>query len=102
MSDKPKFEDFDVGDLIADESLLKAVYHDMRRLAFRLLARERPSHTLQATALANEALMRLLRPSGTHFNSRAHFYATVSQIMRHVLVDYARSKMAEKRGTEPV
>ncbi len=99
MSDEPKSEDFKGDDLFADESLLKAVYPEMRRLAFRLLRSERPSHTLQPTVLANEALLRLLKPSKTHFENRAQFYAIASNMMRQILVDHARSKMAAKRGS---
>src|SRR6516162_4926752 len=102
MRDEANFEDLKGDDPLADENLLEAVYPEMRRLAARLMARERPSHTLQPTALANEALIQLLNPSRTRFKSRAEFYAIASRAMRRILIDYARSKSvaAANRGGE--
>ena len=102
MSEQVDFEDFRGGDPLADENLLKAVYPEMRRLAARLMAHERQSHTLQPTALANEALIRLLNPKRTSFKNRAEFYMVATRMMRQILVDYARSRMAAKRGGETI
>jgi RNA polymerase sigma-70 factor (ECF subfamily) len=79
-------------------ALLEAVYPELKRLASRLMAREQSYHTLQPTALVNEALMKFLRPSGVEFRDRAHFYAVASRAMRRILVDHARAKMASKRS----
>jgi len=85
------------GDQEALKSLIPLVYDELRRLAQYHLKRERPDHTLQSTALVNEAYMRLAGQD-LRIQSRAHFFAIASQLMRQVLVDYARRHRAGKRG----
>jgi RNA polymerase sigma factor (TIGR02999 family) len=74
------------------------VYAELRRLAHRRLAGERPDHTLQTTALVNEAYLRLVDQSSLQWQNRAHFFAVAARIMRHILVDYARARHNAKRG----
>src|SRR5215469_1003894 len=95
----PEFEGFKGSDLLSNDSLLAAVYPEIRRLALRLLRSERPSHTLQPTLLAHEAILRLVNAETSHFENRAHFYALASRTMRRILIDHARSKIAARRGT---
>lgn len=78
--------------------LMPIVYDELRQLASAYLARERAGHTLQPTALANEAYMRLVDSDTTGLNGRAHFFAVAARAMRQVLVDHARKKQALKRG----
>jgi len=78
-------------------ALIPLVYDELRRLAHNHLNRERPGHTLQSTALVNEAYMRLVRQD-LEINNRAHFFAVSSHLMRQILVDYARRHRAVKRG----
>lgn len=85
------------GDASASEELMPAVYGELHRIAERHLRRERPQHTLQPTALVNEAYLRMFR-SNPEFPDRAHFMAFASGIMRRILVDYARTRSAAKRG----
>jgi RNA polymerase sigma factor (TIGR02999 family) len=85
------------GDPKASESLLPLVYGELHRLAKSYMRRERPGHTLQATALINEAYLRLVREH-TNWNSREHFIGVAANVMRRVLVDYARAHRAEQRG----
>jgi RNA polymerase sigma-70 factor (ECF subfamily) len=85
------------GDGQAAESLLPLVYVELNRLAKAYLRRERPDHTLQATALINEAYLRLVGED-IDWNSRAHFIGLAAHVMRRVLVDYARARNAEQRG----
>jgi RNA polymerase sigma factor (TIGR02999 family) len=82
----------------AESRLIELVFADLRRIARRHLQRERPNHTLQPTALVNEAYMRLAASPQENWQNKAHFFATASRLMRHVLVDYARWKNASKRG----
>jgi len=85
------------GDEQALEALVPLVYNELRRLAHCYLRHERPDHTLQSTALVHEAYLRLLK-QGTHeFENRAHFFAISAQLMRQILVEYARSHKAAKR-----
>ena len=86
------------GDQAAREKLIAAVYDELRQIAGQYLRRERPHHTLQATALANEAYLKLIDLSEVTWQDRAHFFAVAAQVMRHILVDYARQQGAEKRG----
>ena len=88
------------GDQEALEALVPLVYEDLRDIARYHLQRERPGHTLQSAALVHEAYMRLLdqRPFATE--NRAHFLAVASRLMRQILVDYARSHRAAKRGAD--
>jgi RNA polymerase sigma factor (TIGR02999 family) len=85
------------GDQEALKSLIPLVYDELRRLARYHLNRERPDHTLQSTALVNEAYMRLAGQE-LRIQNRAHFFAIASQLMRQILVDYARRHRAGKRG----
>ena len=87
------------GDKDAESRLMAVVYGELHRMAARYLSRERPGHTLQATALVHEAYMRLFAESETDFHSRAHFFGMAAQVMRHILVDYARQHLAGKRGS---
>jgi RNA polymerase sigma factor (TIGR02999 family) len=74
------------------------VYGELRRIAQRYLRNERPSHTLQSTALVNEAYVRMVAQDFPQWQNRAHFFAVAAQLMRHILVDYARNQRAAKRG----
>ena len=85
------------GDPKAAEHLLPLVYAELHRLAKSHMRRERPDHTLQATALINEAYLRLVGED-VDWNSRAHFIGVAANVMRRVLVDYARTRNAEQRG----
>jgi RNA polymerase sigma factor (TIGR02999 family) len=86
------------GDEAALHALVPLVYHELRAVAHRYLRRERRSHTLETEALVHEAYLRLLdgRPAATE--NRAHFVAVAARLMRQILVDYARSHQAAKRG----
>jgi RNA polymerase sigma factor (TIGR02999 family) len=90
------------GDKAALEQLMPLVYGELRRLASAYLRRERPNHTLQSTALVHEAFMRLVNQRDVEWRSRAHFYGIAAQMIRRILVDYARSQHAEKRGAGAV
>lgn len=85
------------GDQKSLQDLLPLVYSELRRLAQHHLRGERSDHTLQSTALVHEAYLRLVNPSSSQVESRGHFFALASQLMREVLVDYARSRKAGKR-----
>ena len=80
------------------ERLLALVYDELRRLARSYLRRQRPEHTLQPTALVNEAWMRLADQSGSEWEGRSHFLAIAAMAMRRVLVDHARARKRDKRG----
>ena len=86
------------GDQSALEELLPLVYDDLRRLASSYMRRERPDHTLQTTALVHEAYLRLVQQRNVRWQTRAHFFAVAAQVMRHILVDYARGARRAKRG----
>ncbi len=86
------------GDEEAASKLIPIVYKELRRLASHYLARERPGHTLQPTALVHEAYLRLVEQKGGNWQDRAHFFAVAAQTMRHLLVDHARAKKAAKHG----
>jgi RNA polymerase sigma-70 factor, ECF subfamily len=88
------------GDPRAEAILVPRIYDELRRLARAQMRRERGNHTLQPTALVNEAYERLIQASqqGVAWQSRVHFFAMTAQVMRHILVDYARAKSAQKRG----
>lgn len=85
------------GDAAARDRLIPLVYDDLRRLAARQLRRERPSHTLQPTALVHEAYLRLLGQKDVVWENRAQFFGIASQMMRRILVDHARGRQAAKR-----
>jgi RNA polymerase sigma factor (TIGR02999 family) len=86
------------GDQTALEQLIPLVHDELRRLARRHMAHERVGHTLQATALVNEAFVRLIDVRQVKWQDRAHFFAMSSRLMRRILVDFARSKGYQKRG----
>jgi len=86
------------GDRAALESLTPVVYDDLRRMAQALLSRERPEHTLSATALVHEAYLKLVDQRRVQWQNRAHFFGAAAAIMRRVLVDHARARAADKRG----
>lgn len=94
--------DWNDGNEEAKELLLPIVYNDLRRQAKRLMAGERRDHTLQPTALVHEAFLRVSGLNEIKWNDRKHFFRFVSQIMRQVLVDHARTRATEKRGNKPV
>lgn len=87
------------GDQEARDQLVPVVYPELRRLAQRYMRRERSGHTLQTTALVNEAYLRLVDISGVTWQDRAHFFAVSAQIMRRILVDAARARITAKRGS---
>jgi RNA polymerase sigma factor (TIGR02999 family) len=87
------------GDSHAAEQLLPLVYNELRRLAAQKLVEEKPGHTLQATALVNEAYLRLVDTNKTQqWNSRGHFFAAAAEAMRRILIDQARQKKTLRRG----
>jgi len=86
------------GDRKALDALLPVVYKELRRLAHVQLQKERPDHTLQSAALVHEAYLRLIGLSAPQWESRTHFFAIAAQLMRQILVDYARRHTAKKRG----
>ena len=90
--------DWNNGDEQALTDLMFLIYQDLRQVAFYHLGRERAEHTLQPTALVHEVYLRLIRQKGVRWQNRAHFLATASQIMRRILVDYARARGFAKRG----
>ncbi len=85
------------GDPRALDRLMPLVYGELRRLASRYLRRERPDHTLQATALVHEAFLRLVGQGRVSWQNRAHFFGVAAQLMRRILVDHARRRLATKR-----
>ena len=88
------------GDEKALETLSRAVYDELRRLARNYMRGERPGHTLDATALVHEAFVRIIDWKSVEWKSRAHFFAVASQMMRRILVDHARARRNLKRGGE--
>ena len=86
------------GDPEAAEQVLPLIYQELRRIAARQLRQERAGHTLQATAIVNEAYLRLLGQPGLEWPSRAHFFAFSAHLIRRILVDYARRRNRAKRG----
>ncbi len=97
----------DVTDLLLDwgngnqealNQLMPLVYDELHRLASRHLRNERPGHTLQTTALVHDAYLKLVDQKNANLQNRVQFFAVASQVMRHILVDYARSRKAFKRG----
>lgn len=86
------------GDGEALDELMPVVYDELRRMAHRQMANERGDHTLQATALVNEAFLRMKNGVPAKWRSRAQFFAVAAQMMRHILVDYARRHSRAKRG----
>ena len=86
------------GDAASLDKLMPLVYDELRRLASNYLRRERQNHTLQPTALVNEAYLKLVDQKNAHWQNRAQFYGVAAQLMRRILVDHARQHQAEKRG----
>jgi len=86
------------GDELAAARLVPLVYKELRRMASHYLRHERPGHTLQATALVHEAYLKLAGQPDAKWQNRAHFFAVASQLMRRILVDYARAQHRGKRG----
>ena len=91
-------QDWSQGKDAALEELLPLVHQELRRLARRYMFGERPGHTLQTTALVNEAYLRLVNSRQVNWQNRAHFFAISAQLMRRILVDYARARGSQKRG----
>src|SRR5215470_9761945 len=90
------------GDRTALDQMLPLVRRELDQLARRHLARERKGHTMQPSSLVQEVFLRLLQGDDISWQNRAHFYAVASQVMRRVLVDYARARNRIKRGGSPV
>ena len=86
------------GDQAALDQLMPLVYSELHRLAHRHIKKERPGHTLQTSALLNEAFLRLVDQRDVQWQGRAHFFSIAAQMMRRILVDYARSRRFAKRG----
>lgn len=88
------------GDETAMDQLMPLVYGELRRIARRYMAGQRAGHTLQTTALIHEAYLKLVGQGERRWQNRAHFFGVAAQAMRHILVDYARARHADKRGGE--
>jgi RNA polymerase sigma factor (TIGR02999 family) len=86
------------GDKNALEKLMPLVYNELRRLASRYMRSEHPGHTIQTTALVHEAYLRLIDQRNVRWQNRAHFFGIAAQMMRRILVNYARDQHAAKRG----
>src|SRR6185503_12459119 len=86
------------GERACGEELLDLVYAELHRIAERQMGGERPGHTLQSTALVNEAYVRLLGEQSSDWQNRAHFFAAAAEAMRRILIDQARRRRAAKRG----
>src|SRR5438045_3905818 len=91
-------EDWGQGDREALDRLIPLIEGELRRLAHRYMRRQRADHTLQTTALVNEAYLRLVEQKDRHWQNREHFFAVAAQLLRNILVDYARHRHAAKRG----
>jgi RNA polymerase sigma factor (TIGR02999 family) len=89
---------FRCGNRSAEATLIPLVYNELHRIAARHMRRERPDHSLQPTALVNEAYVRLISERAKSWKNRAHFFAFASGLMREILVDHARRRGAAKRG----
>jgi RNA polymerase sigma-70 factor, ECF subfamily len=90
--------DWSKGNKEALDKLVPLVYDELRRIASRYMAKERRGHTLQTTALVNEAYVRLIDQKSVQWQNRAHFFAIASQLMRRIVVDHARNHARAKRG----
>lgn len=86
------------GDRTALDRLMPVIYAKIHQLAHRYMQRERQGHSMQTTALINEAYLRLVNVGDVHWSDRAHFFAVSAQLMRRILVDAARTRAAHKRG----
>jgi RNA polymerase sigma factor (TIGR02999 family) len=102
LSDQPDITQlliaWEQGDGTAAERLMPVIYDELHRQAARAMRRENEQHTLQATALVHEAWLRLADQQRVNWKNRAHFFGMAAQMMRRVLVDHARGRLAEKRG----
>ena len=90
--------DWSNGDTAALDKLVPLIHEELRRLAHHYMSRERPGHTLQTTALVDEAYLRLVNRKDVQWQNRAHFFAIAANLMRNILVDHARSHAYAKRG----
>jgi RNA polymerase sigma-70 factor, ECF subfamily len=90
------------GDKAALEELTRLCYEELRRIARRHMRREQTGHTLQASALVNEAYLRLADWKNVEWQNRAHFFAMAARVMRNILVDFARKRGRAKRGADPL
>ncbi len=86
------------GDKQAFDQLVPLVYAELRRMARRAMARQSPGHTLQTSALVNEAYLKMVDQQSVAWQNRAHFFAVSAQVMRHILIDHARRSRSAKRG----
>ena len=91
-------QNWSLGDRSAGERLMEAVYAELHRQAARAMGREAPDHTLQPTELVSEAYLRLIDQRRVQWRNRAHFFGVAAQLMRRILVDHARERLAGKRG----
>jgi RNA polymerase sigma factor (TIGR02999 family) len=103
VNDKPQeisviLKDWSGGNRASADVLLTLVYDELRKIAGKYLRKERSGHTLQPTALVHEAYMKMIDISDINWQDRAHFFAVSANVMRHILVDHARAKLADKRG----
>ncbi len=106
MTDKPGevtrlLRQLNGGNAEAANELAPLIYNELKRLAGACMRRERPGHTLTATAVVHEAFMRLIDQRNVDWSDRAHFFAVAATLMRRVLLDYARKRHAVKRGAAP-
>lgn len=90
--------DWSKGDELALEQLMPLVYDELRRMAKNYMRSQPSGHTFQTTELIHEAYVKLAKQDGHNWQNRAHFFGVAAQAMRHILVDYARSKKRDKRG----
>lgn len=90
--------DWSKGDQVALEHLMPLVYGELRKMAGRYMRQQSVGHTFQTTDLIHEAYIKLAKQNDPEWQNRAHFFAVASTVMRHILVDYARSKQSQKRG----
>ena len=90
------------GDRTALDRLIPLVHDELHRMAHRYMSGEREGHTLQTTALINEAYLRLVDSGRMHWQNRAHFFAVSAEVMRRILVDFARARHYQKRGGNAV
>ncbi len=106
MNETPKIteilREWSDGNRAALEDLMPLVYQELHKQAARFLSRERHDHTLQATALIHETYLKLIDQRTVNWESRTHFFAIASNLMRRILVDYARTKKRDKRGGDAV
>jgi len=91
-------EKWNHGDREALDKLMPLIYEELRKMAKRYMSQQNPGHTLQTTALIHEAYLRMVKQKEKHFQNRAHFFGVAAQAMRHILVDYARTRHTAKRG----